>query len=500
MIGLALLGCTGRSDAVDTTVLTRLSLDLRGIRPSAEELEAWSDDPDAIVDDWMVGDRFEERLVDRFARVLLSRAENYPARDIVVPEGTLAWPFERAIGDEAARLMARVAADDLPWTEVVTADWTMIDGTLAARYPTDHVGAGWSRAHYTDGRPAAGVLSTNGLYQRYRSTPSNKMRKPANQVSRIFVCADFLRLTVPFDAEVDLGDEDEVADAIRNDPGCATCHDVLDPIAAYLWGHSFDIGDTYAMLDAATYHPERERLWRRETGLPPAWYGQSGESLEDLGHQIAQDPRFVPCAVQQAVEQLLPEELEDVDALEAHAADFADDGLRYRALVRSIVTAPAYGTDRRWMDPDLLESQLEALTGYVWTDASGQPLLHAERHGLLTLAGGLDGETVTAPADQPSATVLLVQDRLATAAADHAVTHPERLFHLDPTQPATRSEVRRELARLRGVIHGVLDPHDPDVDELLGVYDQALATADDHAAAWTVVLAVMFRDPAFVTY
>ncbi|MCA9492362.1 MAG: DUF1549 domain-containing protein, partial [Myxococcales bacterium] len=71
MILLGLLACADPGEAVDTTVLTRLSLDLRGIRPSSEELEAWREDPDAIdaiVDDWMAGDRFEERLVDRFAR------------------------------------------------------------------------------------------------------------------------------------------------------------------------------------------------------------------------------------------------------------------------------------------------------------------------------------------------------------------------------------------------------------------------------------------------
>ena len=47
-------------------------------------------------------------------------------------------------------------------------------------------------ARYQDGRPAAGVLATNGLWWRYRSTASNANRKRANQASRILLCQDYL--------------------------------------------------------------------------------------------------------------------------------------------------------------------------------------------------------------------------------------------------------------------------------------------------------------------
>jgi hypothetical protein len=44
---------------------------------------------------------------------------------------------------------------------------------------------------YADGRPAAGVLSTNGLWWRYPSTASNGNRKRADTPSRIFLCHDY---------------------------------------------------------------------------------------------------------------------------------------------------------------------------------------------------------------------------------------------------------------------------------------------------------------------
>ena len=43
---------------------------------------------------------------------------------------------------------------------------------------------GWQVSRYTDGRPAAGVLSTNGLWWRYYSTVSNLNRSRAAAISR----------------------------------------------------------------------------------------------------------------------------------------------------------------------------------------------------------------------------------------------------------------------------------------------------------------------------
>ena len=70
--------------------------------------------------------------------------------------------------------------------------------------------------------------------------------------------------------------------------------------------------------------------------------------------------------------------------------------------------------------PGLLVSQIEDLTGYRWT-ANGVDLLRTDAGGYRMLAGGADGYAVTETARQPNATILLVAERLAEAAAWHAV-------------------------------------------------------------------------------
>ena len=53
-------------------------------------------------------------------------------------------------------------------------------------------------ARYTDGRPAAGVLATNGLWWRYTTTDSNMNRTRAAAISRLLLCEDFMARPVSF--------------------------------------------------------------------------------------------------------------------------------------------------------------------------------------------------------------------------------------------------------------------------------------------------------------
>ena len=128
--------------------------------------------------------------------------------------------FVRSIGDEVPRMVGYVAAHDLPWTDLVTADWTMSNETLATIWPIAYEGPGWQPSHYTDGRPAAGILSTNSLWWRYTSTDSNANRKRANAISRSLLCNDYLSRPIDFDRNVNLLDQQAVSDALHQNPGC----------------------------------------------------------------------------------------------------------------------------------------------------------------------------------------------------------------------------------------------------------------------------------------
>lgn len=519
---LALLGCGTTvvpADPIPTMdpvpAIVRTSLDLRGVRPSPDEVAAVEADPaalDGLVDDFLDDPRFEGRVRDLWAEIYLTRAPSIYVN--AASFGLSDEPgFQRSTGEEALAILGYVAANDLPWTEIVTGDWTMADETLASIWPVEREpGDGFTKARYTDGRPAAGVLATNSLWWRYGTTTSNANRKRANTASRILLCNDYLVRPLEFDRNVNLLDEEAVEQAITENPSCVNCHQSLDPFASYFFGFWwYDPGNT---LEIVRYFPEREGRWEDYTGVAPSFYGKPGYNLRDLGQQIAADHRFPTCAVEQAWELLLRRDAlgSDTDTLVRHRDAFIEGGLTMKALMRSIVADPRYragATDvegyvpTKMMTPDLLASAVADLTGYTWTYAD-YDLLRNDTVGYRTLAGGADGYAVTAPSTSPNATVVLVQQRLAEAAAWYVVENePARLFTVDFTEtPETaRDAMVAQLQALHLAVFGRRVAADgPEVDAGLALWSDLYSVETDARAAWAGVLSVLLRDPDFLLY
>jgi hypothetical protein len=494
-------------EASAVTLARRISLDIRGIPPTLSEYQRAHDDLPGLVEQWLYDPRFEDRLVELYSEIYLTRTEQFPfsAYDLHLSDQV---GFARSLGEEPLRILARVASSDRPWTDIVTGDFTMADETLATAFPLSRPqGEGWQESRYTDGRPAAGVLSTNGFMWRYTSTASNANRKRANQASRILLCADYLTRAIDFDRNVNLLDEGAVNDALVTNPACVSCHVSLDPLGSYFYGFWWLIEDS--SIEASVYHPDREPLWEQITGIPPAYHGDPGYSLQDLGHQIAADPRFVECAVEQAFELMMrrPPELEDADQLTVHREAFLQGGLTLRALLRSILTDAEYRADhtdlpgamsRKLATPDLLASQVEALTGYRWTYL-GADMLGTDTSGVRTLAGGADGTTVTRVSDLPNATSILVQQRLAEGAVAHLfATDPSRLLGEADLDQAPLPE---DLARLYLAVLGqeVAADSEP-VAALLTLWDELLTVDSEPRTAWAGVVYALLRDPELLTY
>lgn len=511
----------------DAALLTRASLDLRGVRPTVAELDRVAADPTALeplVQAFLDDPRFGDRVVDLYAEVFLTRADAYTLNATTL--GLDSQPaFARAVGEEPLQVLARIAREDLPYPELVTGDWTMANEVTAAMWPVAHDGTpGWQVSAYTDGRPAAGVLSGNGLWWRYTSTASNANRKRANQISRIFLCNDYLVRPIEFDRDVDLLDQDAVDDAISNDPGCVSCHASLDPLAGYLFG--FWTYNDQSYVDLGTYHPERERLWRDHLDTAPGYYGSPGQTLRDLGLQIAQDPRFAACAVETAWTLMLrrPPTVADTDALNAHREAFLDGGLRLDALYASLTADPRYraaDVDHPLADAvgavpvklataDLLASQIEDLTGFRWT-WQDHDMLQTDVVGVRTLAGGADGRTVTRSATSPNATLLLVQERLAEAAAWHAVVADagaepaaRRLFTAVSLEDSPTTDPAGAVAQIqllhRRIFGRSVGAESDEVAAHLGLWEALYELDGSAPAAWAGVLTAMLRDPDVLLY
>jgi hypothetical protein len=529
VVTLWLLGCATQvvePAAVEEPVmapvdaLVRTSLDLRGVRPSLDEIAAVEADPGfgegsafaGLVDTFLDDPRYEGRVRDLWAEIYLTRAPS-----IYVNAATFGLTdeagFQVSTGEEVLAILGHVAATDLPWTEIVTADWTMADQITASIWPIDRPdGEGWQVSHYTDGRPAAGVLTTNSLWWRYGSTDSNANRKRANTASRVLLCNDYLVRPLEFDRNINLLDEEAVADAINDDPSCTNCHNSLDPFASYFFG--FWWYDPSNALEIVKYFPERESRWSLYTDKAPSFYGEPGYNLTDLGQQIAGDHRFPTCAVEQAWELLLRRDTStsDTSSLVTHRNAFINGGLTMKALMRSIVTDPRYlagATDtegyvpKKMVTPDLLATSIEGLTGYTWT-YEAYDLLRTDNVGYRTLAGGADGYAVTATATSPNATLVVVQQRLAEAAAWYVVKNePARLFTVDFTEtPDTdRAAMAAQLQALhKGVFGRTVAADSEEVEAGLALWSDLYTVERDPRDAWAGVLSVLLRDPDFLFY
>lgn len=522
--------------ALDAPALARrLSLDLRGALPEIDELERVEADPDALddlIEAWLADPRHEERLVEVFGEQWLTQVDEYnvPPADFGLADAQT-YAFQRAVGQEPLRLLARVATEDVPYSEIVTREGTMANALLLEIFPLELLdpgdqatvdAGGWAPARYTDGRPAGGVVMSNGLWWRHESTLNNLNRGRAAALSRHLLCADFLERPLVFEGIEDFSTEG-MLEATRENPSCTSCHSGLDPLAANLFGFWwFDNKDAHEM---ARYHPSREPLGESYLDLDPTFFGTPVPGPAYLGEVLSEDPRFWTCAVERAAAALWrrdPTE-EDYQTLDGVRAALEAEGGRFSALERLLVATDEYragalaeGADEdRWaearttrlMSVEQLRSAVLDATGFDWQDAAGAPRLGWDVTGYRVMAGGVDGAVVTRPLLEPTVTRALVTKRFAQLAGHHAVSRDravpdaERLLFqgvdLDLDTPPSGGF---EAAALR--LHLRLLGERPDADTLAA--DAALFTQISALSgvdqAWASLVAVLLQDPRFWTY
>jgi hypothetical protein len=361
-------------------------------------------------------------------------------------------------------------------------------------------------------------LATNGFWWHYTTNLTNSNRGRANAVSKVFLCNDYLSRPIMFSRDVNLLDRDALNDALQNNPGCYACHSSLDPLASYLWG--FYYINSFNRLDMTSYHPERERLWQQTSELAPGYYGDPGTNLSDLGWQIAGDARFPQCITEQAYKVLLQRDtmLEDTEEISSHREALLAGDMRLKPLFRSVLSSDNYraasDADPRWvpkklMGPELLASEVEDLTGFRYV-YQGYDMMLTDSYGVRILAGGVDGVYATTPAVQPTTTSVLVQERLAQAAASYAVeqdaANPStaRLFteiNFSETPDSDQAAMIRQIQKLHRRLFGKqLSEEDAEIQENLELWTQLNTIEGDTKKAWAGLLSVLLRDPDFILY
>lgn len=500
-------------------LLRRMSLDLLGTVPPPDTVAAVATDPNSLpaarrslLDD----PRLEARFVHLLHEVWQTRVDELLIHHFEYPhlavDDTVEYAYERAVGEEPLRLMARIAVEDRPWTDILLVDWTLTTPLLEGIWPVaaEEPGEGWRTARYTDARPPAGILSTNGLWWRYYTTASNHNRSRAAMLSRLLVCDDILARPVSFESVESAEDAGE--EAVRTSRDCIGCHATVDPVAATLFG--FYTTTPNAGEENARYHPERALGGAEALGVEPAWYGQPVEGLSGLGRTIAADPRFVSCATETVARLLwrVPAGAASDGELQRVERGFREGGLRMKALLEAVLQTARYqagragaeGADRtaRVLRPDQLAHSVEDLTGFAWT-WEGFDQLDADTWGYRLLLGGTDGIQVTTPLEEPSVTAAAVQREVAwaggsTLAARALSGEPTVLGEIDGGTTPGHPDFATAVEQL------TLSAHGQAADETLQGQLSDLWTAAEQASgpetAWAALVAAVLSDPLFLTY
>jgi len=515
--------------------LNRASIALRGLRPSIDDLRAVEADAEAlpsIVDRYLASPEFGATIRELHNETLLVSLETgqftFPSKPPFTERTAVDM---NTIWEEPLRLIENVVMTDQPYTQIVTVDYTMTNEVSAVVWGLTHTGAPdqWTVTPYTDSRGAAGVLSTNTLYQRWRSAGANFNRGRANLISSALLCHDFTESDILIDTSVDLSDPDAVSEAVVKNPACAGCHQTLDPLASY----SFAFDKKVAPNQIESYPVKGYRGgdiddWKTTNKRPPGYFGQPAAGLAGLGLAIADDPRFARCTAIRFASFLteVPKANLSREWIARLQRGLVDSRFNAKELVKTIVLSDEFRVSSH-EDPAVAESvvgalkvrpeqfdrQLRAVTGFDWSTTSTvelrkmafgtSNLLLGDFIGFRVLAGGIDSYFVTTPVHTMTATSTLVASAAASAAADFVVEHDatvpadqRTLFvaaSVDATDP---SEIRAQLVHLHARIYGELvAPDAPEVDESYALYTESLASVgNDRRRAWKLALIGMLTN------
>ena len=511
--------------------MRKATLSLAGRTPTQAEID--NGDLDSVLDQVMSEEAFYDRLTEHFNDLLLTDMylQGDSAIDLLDEDMFPNARYYEDIGDDDARraerdrandavarepieLIKYIVENDRPFTEIIEADYTVVNPFSAQVYGVDMVNFNdpsdtdeWVEAQIP-GQPHAGVLTTVTFLNRYPTTDTNRNRHRSGIFYKYFLATDVLRLA---DRPIDPTQADLSQNPTLFDSQCTVCHAVVDPVAG-----AFQNWD-----DEGRYAP-RESGWYTDM-LPPGMEStniasdQWAESLPWLGQEAAADPRFVDSAVEHAYRLLtgqdplsLPTDATRADYEAAFRAyevqyeffkqlgnSFMESGYNFKTLIKEIVKSPYYrawnarsvspkrqseladlGT-ARLLSPEMLHRKIAATTGTEWRVNDRPVLLRTDEFKLLY--GGIDSVSVTERMSEPNALSASIARRMSNevsclaTARDFARPVEERFMfpHVDLTDTPDSNEaaIRENIKHLHWQLLGeVLEDGDPEIDRAYSLF------------------------------
>ena len=471
--------------------LRKAALSLVGRLPTDDEVAAVEDGGMDALDDTLRAMTYEEPFYERIrelyndhfltrryhsqngedaAAIGLLHEDDYPGRnawqrDDDPPEYRI-WAND-AIAEEPTRLLEYILRNDLPYSELLTADYTVVNPFSAKvlgvspnfsdnRDPEEFVQT------RLPGIPHAGVATMTTYLTRFPTTRTNRNRHRSRMFQEFFLATDVQALgTRPTDAT-----GSEYANPTMEDSNCVVCHETVDPVAGTFanWtdlgafrppGHA-ERGDNVDDLDLLdvpvnTWYSDMRPPGFLAKEMPAAW---NGAGLQWLAKQTVKDPRFALSAVHLLYRGLTGQKplveptdptangyIEGVRAakvqrevFQAIADDFRDGDYDLRTVIIGIVKSQYYraynfsgemNDERRrelndlgmgrQLTPEQLHRKIIATTGVVWGPLEDPYLLDEDE--FLILYGGIDSDEVTQRVSDSSGSSANIAKRMSMEVA-----------------------------------------------------------------------------------
>lgn len=419
-----------------------------------------------IFNDWLHTNRYLSSNGPEAALQLMRRYPN--ARWFDPGEGLRDQDFQfnrittnDSVATEPLELINYVVKNDLPMTQILTADYFMVNGYSAKSYGLTNIPFAdeWDPAEFhpatLPGRPHAGILSSLIFLNRYPTSATNRNRARSRVVYDLFLDVDILALdgARPDGSAVDIS---SVAPTMEN-PDCVKCHSLLDPVASSF--QSWNLAGRY--VPTRNWYTDMFQAGFAASVFPA---NSTQEPLQWLSEQVAADARFDTAIVRLVYTGLTGHEPLDPlgsDATTAEQEAFAveaemlatikaayvADNRNLKTLIAELVMSPYWRAQglldvsyalvhestgaARLLTPEMLHRKIEALFGFQWRGpldqyaqalrSPGTARLLDTRQFFHQIYGGIDSFSITERLSDPNGLMVFVQERMANEMACYAV-------------------------------------------------------------------------------
>lgn len=369
-----------------------------------------------------------------------------------------AWT-NRGVAREPLELVAHIVRENRPFTEVLTANYIMVNPFSAKAFmltdvtfkndadPNEFIEAKIPTI------PHAGFLTSPMFLNRYPTTDTNRNRARARRIYEFFLGTDILKTA---EQPIDQTIITEV-NPTMNSVACTGCHSVMDPMAGTF--RQFD--------DRARYDPMKPPL---DDMRPPGFGGEKvpyeklPQALQWIGPRIANDPRFAlsaaytiftgmtgqapPIAPTDTTSPDFEKEFDSYLAIYSEfskiAHDFKGSNFDLKVVFKEIIKSPYYRAKNskpltkdqqsqlstlgmgRFLTPEQLHRKIWAVTGYPWRPRafedggwSNDYLVIRDQYRMLY--GGIDSNDVVKRVTTPNGIMANIAERMSNEMACRVV-------------------------------------------------------------------------------